>query len=379
MQTLNAPPRDGLTTAQVTAALQADAVTFDFGLELLDAGLNVVDDISEDFAGGKVKRVMNAIIHGTCDLQISRALAWGTVLVRPYMLVTGAGATARFNVGVYCLTTPDQVVGLTPATFAVQGADRLYLLTRTVGDTYVVAAGTGYLAAVQGAITAAGLSGVLLDSSAAAAVLPADRVWPLIPSQGNPSTWLNIVNDLLGDINYRGMWADENGLFRSAPYVDPTVRGREFTFDTSDPRTLVGEQRTLTQDIWQTPNKWIFVQSNRATGAAAPSEGDGVYTVTNNADGPTSVVARGLTWPKQVALTAADQSSLVAQGDSIVAADKRTSSTVAATTAPFPAAGHYDVFAYVDAELGALWKVQASQWQLDLTGADMSWTWERVA
>ena len=149
MQNLTAPPRSSLTTAQVMSLLTGPALQTSAGLELLNPDLTLNADISNDLVSGTVDRAMAATVHGTCKLDISQALQWGTALVRPYMTLTGSGVSARFNMGVFSLATPELVVSETPQTYACQGYDRLYLLGREVGDTYPVAAGTGYLDAVR--------------------------------------------------------------------------------------------------------------------------------------------------------------------------------------------------------------------------------------
>lgn len=383
---MQALARDGLTAAQVEAILRSTYLHVSYGCELLTPTLQVVEDMSADFGGGTVTRTMDATIHGTAQVKMSRELVWGVDLIRPYMTVTDeqANTAARFNVGVFCLVTPDEDRGETPGTYNVQGYDRLYLLNRPIGDTYTVAAGVGYLAAVAAVIAAAGLTGVLLDTTAAAKTLPAPMTWPLIRDPNSTSstdnsnaTWLRVVNDLLAAVNYRGMWCDENGFYRSAPYVNPRDRAPEFTFD-SGTRTVLGSKFTITKDVWSAPNRWVFIQQNRDASLPAPVEGAGRYTVNNVAEGPTSQLARGLVWTSVVPLDAADQVTLVAQGDQRVAADMAVSETRKVTTSPFPAAGHADVAIHDDPELGAV-KVQALDWQLDLGGADVSWTWSVVA
>lgn len=387
MQVLNAPPRDGLTAAQVTALLTGPTVAVSAGAELLTPALAFVQDISDDLAGGSVERVMNATVHGTCNLSLSRALAWGTDLIRPYMTLTAGAVSARFNLGVYSLATPVRQIGVNPETYDVQGYDRIYLLDRPVGDTYTVAAGVGFLAAVRTAITASGLSGVSLDGAAEAKTLPVAMVWPLIQAQtgadGKPSSsstsWLGVVNDLLGAVGYTGLWADENGSFRSNPYALPATRSSEFTFTADDTNlTIVGEQRDFTQDTWAVPNRWVFIQQNRDPAAAVPVEGAGIYTVNNTADGLTSQTARGLVWAKVVSLDAADQSSLVTQGNNIVAADQRVTASLKVTTGPWPVAQHRDIYTYADSALGASRKVQATRWSFDLSGSDVTWEMEVV-
>jgi hypothetical protein len=277
---------------------------------------------------------------------------------------------------VFCLTTPDRELGETPATFSAQGYDRLYLLNRPVGFTYAANEGQSYLDAVRTVFIAAGLTGYLLDSAAADKVLPSTQVWPLISDKGvGTVTWLSIINDLFAAINYRGVWADENGLFRGTPYVNPKDRAPEFTFD-SGTRTVLGTKRTQTKDVWSVPNRWVFVQQNLDP-ETTPTEGAGIYTYNNYAEGPTSQIVRGRVWPSVVQLDAADQATLVAQGDQRVSADLSVTETRKVTTSPFPAVGHADVAIHDDPILGVS-KVQLMQWDLDLGGADTQMTFSVV-
>lgn len=388
MQTLNAPPRENLTLEQVKYLLTAPAVEVDFGAEEVDASLNFAVDLTPDLVDGAVKRQMYARVHGTCDLELSRELAWGTALVRPFMILKSSNLSARFNLGVFSLETPVRdSVHESIETYSVTGYDRLYFLDRPVGDTYFVMQGTGYLKAVEDAIAAAGLTGVLLDSTAAAKTLPVTQTWPLAntstsangeDSSSEPVTWLDIVNDLLKAIGYRGLWADERGFFRSEPSLSYEDRGEEWHFDVDPLKTILVPQRTFTQDIWKTPNRWVFIQQNRDPAAAAPTEGAGIYTV-NDLDSPlTGQTARGIVWTRLVELDAADQTELVARGNRIVGLDKTNSAKLKVSTGPFPVAGHFDVYGYSDGVLPVS-RVLATSWSQPLKGGDVEWEWNVVA
>lgn len=375
MQALTASPRTALTTSQVTDVLTGPSLSVSAGLELLDTDDVLVEDISDDLLGGTVQRSNYANVHATVSLSVSRALSWGAARVRPYMTLSNDDTDARFNLGVYVLATPERQIGETPETFGVQGYDKLYLLQGEIGDTYTVASGVAYLTAIRDVITASGVGGqVLLDATAAATTLPAARVWPLVENEA--PTYLRVINDLLAAIGYRGLWTDENGAFRSEPYQAPSVRAVEWTFDADDEcTTLVGEDRAVVDDLWDTPNWWRFVRRDLAT---EPTEGAGFYTVTNQSDGQTSIDALGYTRRRTVFLDAANQASLVAQGDRIVQTDRRRSSLLNVTTAPLPIAGHFDVASWVDSAAGGTRKVLAQSWELPLTGEDMRWTFETV-
>jgi hypothetical protein len=361
-----------LTDAQ-RALLVARHIEVTAGLELLAADLTVVRDISDVLVGGRVAHNVNARIHGTCTLQLAEELAWGAVLVRPYMKLTDRDVSERFNLGVFALLTPERPVAAIPSTFEVAGYDRLYLLDREVGDSYEVDADVSVVTAIAQVITDSGLTGVLIDETSAG-VLPKPMVWPLVPSAdaGPPTTWLRIVNDLAASINYRGLWVDQNGLYRTGPYQEPAVRSPEFEFTADDPElTIIGEDRTVIEDQWGRVNRWIFVQQNRSEEAA---EDDGVYIIDQSED---TELLGGLIWPKQVTVDVADQASLISYGERVAAAALRQVTTLKVTTGPFPP-GHADIYSYVDVATIGTGKVQAINWELDFVQGDCRFEWELV-
>lgn len=375
MQRLTAAPREGLDEDAVRALLNADTLTVSAGVELLDLADRVVEDLSAFLVDGTVKRENAATVHGSCSLTIERELAWGRDRVRPYLTLSDGLRVARWNLGVFVLTTPEQ--RLDPlATWAVDGFDKMNLLQGAVGDTYTVAAGAAVLGAVRAAISAAGAgTNVLLDPAAEAKVLPAAMVWPLV--ENNSATWVRVVNDLLATVGYRALWVDENGTYRAEPYVEPASRPIEWRFNVDDPTvTLVAEDRSIARDLWGVPNVWRFVRRGLDV---APVEGAGFYTVRNSSDGLSSIASVGREVWSVVWLDAVDQAALVTQGTSQVNTDRAVTAVVTMKTAPLPIAGHYDVATITDAKLSPTpVKLQARSWELPLSGGDMSWTWEVV-
>lgn len=380
MQPLTAAPREAFTPTQITALLTATDMTVDFGCELLSPSLVLIEDISSDVSGGKVSRDNLADIHGTVDLSISRALAWGRDRVRPYQMLSSrtAGVSgARFNLGVFVMVTPDSQIGETPPTYAVTGYDQLHLLQGSIGDSYSVGPGAvEVLTAVRNALTAAGITApVLLDTSAAGKTLATAMTWPQTSSD-NP-TWIQVVNDLLACIGYRGIWADWNGALRSGPYVLPSSRASEFTLNVGDLRTgVVAEQRNVAADLWNVPNWARFIRNDNPGGP--PVEGLGRYTVTNPSTGPSSIASVGRTVRAPVVyLDAVDQASLMVQGDRLFAAARRTSEVITVKTSPLPC-WHSDRMTYADAALGDTRQVLARSWSLPLDGGDADLILESV-
>ena len=108
-----------------------------------------------------------------------------------------------------------------------------------------------------------------------------------------------------------------------------------------------------------------------------PVEGAGIYTVQNISNGRTSQTALGRTIKAPIQfLTAADQTSLTAQGDAIVAADQRVSRTFTIMIDPLPVAGHLDIVQFKDN--GSSDICQVDSWVIDLKGAPAQWILEAV-
>lgn len=527
MQQLTADPRADLTEDQVRELLTGAELEVAAGLELLDQRNRVVADISDDLAGGSVAHNGRASVHGTCKLQVQQRLSWGRDRVRPYLVLSNAAVSARFNLGVYVLTTPVDQRGEDPVTFDVDGYDLLQPLGDVVGDTYVVepapgediaggtfetdAAGwesnsafgayavasfarsntradtgawslevtwpdstapgrpsqswvnrnfsdlvvgktylitarvwvpedgpdrfrldvvfhanapwvvppkgqwttlqllwtattadafpgvaaqgttagtktwidnvtmtplaTTYLDAVRAALTfAVGAEAqVRLDGTEHVAVLPAPMVWALTDS--SPATWLQVVNDLLASINYRDLWVDENGTYRSEPFLSPSVQPVEWTFDTADEDTnIVGEDRQIVEDVWGVPNWWRFVRRGMTS---TPVEGEGIYTVTNLNRGPASRESLGRVVRRVAFLDAADQAALVAQGDRAVLEQTSVTRTITLKVDPLPIVGHLDVVQLLDAPSSDKAVVVSSETQLD--GSPGTWVLEVVS
>lgn len=374
MQPLAVGPRTGMSAASVAALIQdSGAVEFSAGAELLDMNLNVMADISAMLEGGRVGRQSYADLHGSAEFTLEGELDWGTAIVRPYMVMASTTTTARFNLGAYFTQSDETVLGSDPTTYAVTGVDILDVLNDPVGEAYAVAAGTTYLSAVETILQNRGVTQYLIDQSGAAVTLPSPKVWELDES----TTWLNVVNDLVGAIGYRGVWSDWDGMVRVQPYMSPADRPSEWTY-TVDPATAMHrEPRTIARERYRAPNRWVFYRTNGVDGPP-PVEGAGVYTVTNQTSGPTSVQGRaGRVITRPVGLDAADQQSLVDAGRKTVDADMRNPGKLKLSTFPNPLHWHFDRVTMQDPALRQTAMVVAS-WSLPLNGDDMDHEWSEI-
>jgi len=321
-------------------------------------------------AGSSVARNSYATLHATARLNIAMDLDWGQAIVRPFMTLSDGTLSARFNLGAYYPTTPTRSVGTTPRVHEVEGYDILHGLYSPVGETYAVDAGVSYLIAISEILTTLGFT-ALIDQHAAGTVLPTARVWPIDEN----IRWLTVVNDLLAALGYAGIWSDWNGRLRCSRYISPQDRSAEWTYDTGILTSQILPGRTVEEDFFEAPNRWVTVRSNNVDGSA-PVEGDGIYTFTNESQGKTSREARGgKIFTKPTFVEVADQAALVAIAQQIIDTDLHLKTGLKVPTTPNPLHWHFDRLHVDDPAIGPPFEAMCTQWTLPLLGGMMSQEW----
>lgn len=371
-----------LTADEVRSLMTAADPTIKAGMELLRNDLTVVEDASNFIVGGTISRGNLDTIHGKMDLVLEKELDWGTALIRPYVVLSAFQSSGipgqdsflqgRWNLGAYRPTTPDYVAARSPRQFSVQGYDQLHDLISPVGDSVEFEAQTSYIGAVEYILDLNGHPNYIIDHALWDIGMAAPRVWPIDEN----TSWLSIINDLLGAVGYRGLWCDWDGYFRSEPYDSPAYRPSEWLYGTETATTILID-RARKIDYFEAPNRWVAVKSNVEDGQI-PVEGNGIYTYINQADGLTSVNARGRTITKMLSIEAATQAALVKTAQVTIDADMRIDQVYEVTTGPNPLHWHFDRLTLNDAEFGAPVEVQSRSWSFPLDGSPMSHTWVGV-
>lgn len=353
--------------------LEAAWVQVDRGCDLLDTSNVVQADISSELGrGGRIDSVVARTIHRTCILPLAE-LDWGKARVRPWFSVwNGIDAEpTRWNMGVYSLDTPERRSGRTPAIYVAQGYDLLQLLNAPYGASYSLASGSVVLTAVASLLSGFGVTS-RISQVGIASTLAAARVWPI----DQKTTRLKIVNELLAMIGYSPLWVDRDGYWRAQPLVNLATASPVWAYNADSATTTVGVDVSLQADVFEVPNQWVCVRDDPSLTSWA--EGAGIYTVTNAANGPSSVAGRGRTIPEVVKITAVSQDALVAQGDVYAANAQRPVATLSVEVAPNPVHWHEEIVTYSDARIGAtgLWVVK--EWSLSLDGGNMKLKLGRV-
>lgn len=356
MQPLTGGPRGGLTEDQVRGVLQADDVDISAGAEVVHPSGDVVD-VSEDVQSLTVESGSFRTVHRTCQVRLGRPLDWPAVRLAPHVTVSDGDTDVKVELGRYLLETPQQEAGRSPPQFEVDGYGLLQALNYPLLADVEVSADTPYLSAaretVHGVLPGAQVS-FAEEASAPSTATP--RLW----TTDRTNKTVTVVNDLLAAVNYRGLWADWRGVFRSGPYQPPSQRPAEWTYDTADANTTVLAAR-LSKDTFHVPNWWTFRLDDPSTDQAV------LYVRENRSDGPTSFEGRGNRWVPDVRpLDVADRATLEAVGDRIVDETKRLQRQVEVSVQPNPLHWHFDVVNFVDDDLGVSGRWQVTDWSLDV-------------
>lgn len=392
-----------LTAAELVALVEADSLTIDAGLELLDSDDVFIEDITDDFIadGSSIDLAIYRTVHRVATVNVSRELQWGSQRLRPYLLLSSGFDTPghyerlltddgaplltddgepllgdyvapvpatryRWNLGVYVMSTPERVVQESPPVWDVDCFDKLDVLNTPHGSTYSLAAGENVVAAVEALIAAAGESKVNIEPSSQ--VTASVRVLSIV----DDLTTLQVCNDLLDSIGYRALYCDRDGWYRAEPYVAPPDLPTVWSYSADSATTTVGESRRVMQDYYQAANV-VVGYIDDPDQDTIPTEGDGVYTLTNQSDGPTSIDGRGGRIVRRVVSGSyVDQASLVTAVERIMNNEKRVATYADIAVSVNPVHGHYDVVNLRDDAVPINGRYLVTNWTLPLDGSDMS-------
>jgi hypothetical protein len=292
---------------------------------------------------------------------------YGSDRIRPWARLAMPGGWVEWPLGVFLLASPTRL--LDPAGFVVRDVaayDQLLVLQQDqISDRYSVAAGGLYTDAIA----------TLVDGySFVKAITPSASTLPLAREWAPGTTKLQILNDLLGDINYYSATFDEQGTLVCKPYLTPASRASEYTYADDVSSTLLG---TVEQgiDLYSVPNKWVLVQSE-PNGAASIV---GTYTNVNPLS-PTSTISRGRTITKIVVeALAADLATLNALAANMGFRDSQVYETIKMPTALMPMHSDSDVVTLNVGGLGISAKYAETAWVMPLkAGSTMTHSVRRV-
>ena len=207
---------------------------------------------------------------------------WLTDRIKPYMQIRMPdGAWIEWPLGVFLISSPSRYDGAGSVTRSIEAYDKnLILQEDCFTNRYLIAAGTTYTDAITTIIETAGIWKHNITSSTAA--LEVAKEFEI------GTTKLSAVNELLTELNYSPLYVDANGYTVGAPYVIPTLRETDYSYET-DEVSIIEPGATHEEDLFGVPNLWVVTATN-------PEKSALVSTYTNiRATSPTSTINRGRT------------------------------------------------------------------------------------
>lgn len=270
---------------------------------------------------------------------------WLADEIRPTIIIDGT----PFPLGTYLPASVREMENETTAYLHLEAYDRGW----RVRDSYTeqllqIPAGTNYILAIEQLLTACGIS--LISATKTTAVLTEDRAdWNL------GTSLLDIVNQLLGEINYNELWFDQDGVAILEPASVPSAANIEHTLDDTNVKTLMLPQISKEMDIYSAPNVIICICSN------ADKNGPMVATAENtNPQSPLSIQRRGRRIARVVQVSnIASQEELQAYADRLRNETMITGETIDVETALLPGFGVDDITSIRYGELFAVCKERA--------------------
>ena len=315
-------------------------------------------------AGGKIKMSLTGTFYPWArDVDGRRMeINWLTDEIEPHLVVNGRASP----LGVYIPTTPREVITGKYRYIEIEAYDRCQrVLDTNSGDPVYFARGTLYVDAIEQLLSAAGIQTVFTTPNDA--VLAEPREWEI----GTP--YIEIANELLGEINYKSLWFDSSGNAILEPAAVPEAYQIRHTLSDLDPDTLVVPGISRQVDLFNAPNEFVVICANPDKAANMRA-----VAVNENPQSPLSVPRRGRKITKVTPVNnIASQSELQAYADRLRNDSLITGEQIGVNTGLQAGWGVKDVVALHYGDLNCLGISKA--WDMELkVGGRMSHTIERV-
>ena len=208
--------------------------------------------------GGSITLNSLAQIKRTANFTFSESeladVDWLNDRIRPiFILEMPNGDKLEWALGTFLLSSPSRKYQ-NRVTRDVEAYDANVILVEDKFDNrYRIAAGTGYISAINDILNSAGIWKINIMPHAG--TLSTDREFEIGTSK------LTVINQLLSEINYTSLWIDETGYAVAKPYVLPTDREAEYEYKT-DSISIMQPDTVNEVDLFGVPNVWVVTASN---------------------------------------------------------------------------------------------------------------------
>lgn len=251
--------------------------------------------------------------------------------------------------------------------YSVEAYDRCWQVKDNKTETMqYFEAGTNYITAIEQLLTSAGIA--LVSATPTSATLTEDREdWNI------GTSYLDIINQLLSEINYNQLWFNAEGLAVLAPLKNITPQNIDHVFDASDPNNLILPGYSRTSDIYSVPNVFLCVCSNADKSGPMTAKAENT-----NPQSPISIMRRGRRIMEVVHVNnIASQAELQAYANRLRNESMITAETISLKTALLTGFGVGDITAVQYGDLFVM--CIERQWTMRLAvGGEMTHELEKV-
>ena len=186
------------------------------------------------------------------DFYDNSEVNWLTDELKPYQIIDGQ----EYPVGVFMVSTiVDSYDQNGVKTMAVEAYDRCFLLKETRTESmWFVPAGTNYISAIEELLVLAGLS--LWLATPTEKTMATDREFEI------GTSYLEIINLFLSEINYGSIWFDANGFGILQPIRAAVAKNIDHQYSAADGLRVLKRPCSRQVDIFNAPNVFIAVCQN---------------------------------------------------------------------------------------------------------------------
>lgn len=297
------------------------------------------------------------------DFAVQEDANWLTDEIQPVLLIDGV----PYPLGVFLPATARDAENETTRSVHIEAYDRCWKVQDNyTEDLYYIAAGTNYITAVKTLLEAAGIAAVLATPTSLTTAT-ARQDWDI------GTSYLEIVNQLLSEINYKPLWFNAEGVAVLEPAAVPTAANIRNTLDSSDVKSLLLPQITRETDIYRAPNVFICIVTNPDLTGPLVAKAEN-----NNPQSPLSIMRRGRRIAEVVYVqNIASQEELQTYANRLLFDSMTQGETLVVSTGLLPGFGVNEITALHYGDLSALCRETA--WTMELRpGGTMSHTLERV-
>lgn len=297
------------------------------------------------------------------NFAVNPDVSWLSDELQPVLEIDGV----ETSLGYYLPATVTEVETDSTRQVHVEAYDRCWKvrdnrLTRMV----YFAAGTNYVTAVESLLVECGIALVLATPTTE--TLPVDRQdWLL------GTSYLDIVNTLLAEINYKPLWFNSQGVAILEPRLTPSAKNIQHVLDSNSIKSLLLPQIEKTSDVYSSPNVFLCTCANPDRSATLVATAEN-----NNPQSPLSVMRRGRRIVSAVNVNdIASQAALQAYANRLLFESMVGEEIITVTTALLPGFGVGDVTALHYGDTAAI--CIESGWSMTLEpGGSMTHTLKKV-